>query len=77
MLETFILVGTIMSHDNVFSTVEFNLNPATNGAPAMAVLPNSAIPCNVEIGGKIYVVKLTKESLPAIQCAQEKTETHD
>ena len=71
MLETFILVGTILSHDGFFSTVEFNLNPATNGKPGLAILPNSAIPCDVKAGGKIYVVKLTKESLPAIQCVQE------
>lgn len=69
MLETFILVGTVLSHDGFFSTVEFNLNPATNGQPGLAVLPNSAIPCEVKIGRRIYVVKLTKDSIPAIQCA--------
>ncbi len=68
MLETFILVGTILSHDGFFSTVEFDLNPATNGQPGLAVLPNDAIPCGVEVGRKIYVVKLTKESIPTIQC---------
>ena len=67
MLETFVLVGTIMSHDAFFSTIEFDLNPATNGGPALAILPNNSIPCEVEDGKKIYVVKISKESVPVIQ----------
>ena len=34
-LSTFVLVGTIISHDSFLSTVEFNLNPATNGGPTI------------------------------------------
>ena len=47
-LKVFILVGTIDSHDGQFATVELNLNPATNGGPAMAVMPvPAAIPAPV------------------------------
>lgn len=56
-LKSFVLVGTILSHDNFLSTVEFTLNPATNGGPSIAVVPNSAIPCDVKIGKTIFVVK--------------------
>ena len=52
-LKSFVLVGTILSHDSLLSTVEFNLNPSTNGGPSVAVLPNSAIPCEVKVGKKI------------------------
>ena len=62
ILNSFILVGTILSHDPVFSTIEFNLNPATNGGPAIAIVPNVAIPCDIKIGKVIYVVK--DESMP-------------
>ena len=57
ILKSFVLVGVIVSHDDVLSTVEFNTNPAVNGGPAMAVMQNSAIPCKIEVGKKIYVVK--------------------
>jgi len=56
-LKSFVLVGVILSHDDVLSTVEFNTNPAVNGGPAIAVMQNSAIPCKIEVGKKIYVVK--------------------
>ena len=56
-LETFVLIGVIISHDDVLSTVEFDLNPAVNGGPALAVIQNSAIPCEIAVGKKIYVVK--------------------
>ena len=56
-LSSFVLVGTILSYDTMFSTVEFNLNPATNGGPSIAVLPNTAIPCEIKVGKTIYVVK--------------------
>ena len=67
-LSSFVLVGTIISHDAVLSTVEFNLNPATNGGPAIAVLQNSAIPCEVKVGRKIYVVKQEHETDAVITC---------
>ena len=56
-LTSFVLIGTVVSSDQFLSTVEFTLNPATNGGPSIAVLPNEAIPCKVEVGKKIYVVK--------------------
>ena len=57
VLNSFVLVGTILSHDAILATVEFDLNPSTNGGPAIAVLPNTAIPCAIKVGKKIYVVK--------------------
>ena len=71
-LSTFVLVGTIVSHDNFLSTVEFNLNPETNGGSSLAVLPNEAIPCKIEIGRTIYVVKNEKSEYPVISCEREK-----
>ena len=73
-LDTFLLVGTIISHDSFLSTVEFNLNPATNGGPSIAVLPNTAIPCEISVGKKIFVVKPTPEAVPVISCEKEKDE---
>ena len=67
-LNTFVLVGTILSSDAQLSTVEFNLNPATNGGPAIAVLQNSAIPCKAEVGKKIYVVKDENMEHAIISC---------
>ena len=68
VLESFVLVGIIISHDTQLSTVEFNLNPATNGGPAMAILQNSAIPCEVKVGRKVYVVKHENETTATITC---------
>ncbi len=68
ILNSFVLIGTILSHDAVFSTVEFNTNPATNGGPSIAVLPNTAIPCEAEVGKKIYVVKDENMKQPTITC---------
>ena len=70
-LETFVLIGTILSFDTVFSTVEFNINPAVNGGPSVAILPNYAIPCEVEVGKKIYVVKNKNQEQPVISCQLE------
>ena len=67
-LSTFVLIGTILSHDDVLSTVQFNLNPATNGGPAMAVLQNSAIPCEIKVGQKIYIVKDKNIEHAVISC---------
>ena len=68
MLSTFVLIGTILSHDDVLSTVEFNINPAVNGGPSIAVMQNSAIPCEVRVGKKIYVVKDKNMEHPTITC---------
>lgn len=72
ILETFVLVGTILSHDTYFSTVQFELNPALEGQAAIAVLPNNAIPCEVTPGRKIYVIKEKQQEYPVISCALEK-----
>jgi len=68
ILKSFVLVGVIVSHDDVLSTVEFNTNPAVNGGPAIAVMQTSAIPCDVEVGKKIYVVKDEKMEHAQITC---------
>ena len=62
------LVGTILSYDSVFSTVEFNLNPAVNGGPAIAIIVNAAIPCEIKVGKTIYVVKDEKMNASKITC---------
>lgn len=67
-LSSFVLIGTILSHDDVRATVEFNLNPAVNGGPSIAVLQNTAIPCDVEVGKKIYIVKNEHMDIPEISC---------
>ncbi len=71
MLSSFVLIGIIVSHDSQLSTVEFNLNPATNGGPAIGILQNSAIPCEVKVGKKIYVVKDEDMEHPVISCEVE------
>jgi hypothetical protein len=70
-LASFVLIGTILSTDSFLSTVEFNLNPATNGGPSIAVLPNKAIPCDIKIGKKIYIVKNDSQKIPVITCEKE------
>ena len=72
---SFVLIGTIMSHDSLLSTVEFNLNPAVNGGPAVAILQNSAIPCEVKVGQKIYVVKHEHEESAVISCEVQNDES--
>ena len=72
ILKSFVLVGTILSHDSLLSTVEFNLNPAVNGGPSIAVVPNSAIPCSIEVGKNIYVVKDEAMEYPQIVCEIDK-----
>ena len=71
-LKIFILVGTIDSHDGQFATVELNLNPATNGGPAMAVMPVAAFPCEVKEGNTFYVVKLSPVLDAVVICQKEK-----
>ena len=72
ILKSFVSVGTILSHDSLLSTVEFNLNPAVNGGPSIAVVPNSAIPCSIEVGKNIYVVKDEAMEYPQIVCEIDK-----
>ena len=74
-LSSFVLVGTIVSHDSLLSTVEFNMNPAVNGGPALAILQNSAIPCEVKVGQKIFVVKQENEDIATITCERQKNES--
>jgi len=71
VLKSFVLIGTIISHDAQLSTVEFNLNPATNGGPAIGILQNSAIPCEIKVGKKIYVVKDEAMDHAVISCEVE------
>ena len=75
VLTTFVLVGTIDSHDGQFATVELNLNPATIGGPAMAVMPVSAFPCEVKEGNTFYVVKLSAAQDSVIICHKEPDES--
>ena len=70
-LATFILVGTIDSHDGQFATVELNLNPATNAGPAMAVMPVAAFPCEIKEGDTFYVVKLSQLQDAVVVCKAE------
>ena len=70
-LTTFILVGMIDSHDAVFATVELNTTPASNGGPAIAVMPVAAFPCEIYEGKVFYVVKLHDEQDATIICQKE------
>ena len=70
-LTTFILVGTIDTHDAQFATVELNLNPATNAGPAMAVMPVAAFPCEIKEGDTFYVVKLSQLQDAVVVCKAE------
>ena len=73
-LATFILVGTIDSHDSQFATVELNMNPATNAGPAMAVMPVQAFPCKIKEGDTFYIVKLSEEADAFIICKEGSNE---
>ncbi|MBC8409279.1 MAG: hypothetical protein H8E12_11240 [Rhodobacteraceae bacterium] len=70
-LSTFVLVGTIISHDSVLTTIEFQTNPPSNGGPSIAVMPVEAIPCDIKIGTTIYVVKQEFQEVPTIICKKE------
>tara|TARA_R110000824_G_scaffold31704_4_gene102925 strand:+ start:1961 stop:2197 length:237 start_codon:yes stop_codon:yes gene_type:complete len=70
-LTSFVLIGTILSTDLFLTTVEFNLNPATNGGPSIAVLPNHSIPCEIKVGKKLYIVKEKHQEIPAITCEKK------
>ena len=71
ILKTFILVGVIDSYDANFATVELNTNPASNGPPAVAVVPVSAFPCEISEGKVFYVVKSHEDQDAVIVCQEE------
>jgi hypothetical protein len=73
-LATFILVGIVDTHDGQFATVELNLNPATNGGPAIAVMPVAAFPCEIKEGDTFYVVKLSQLEDAVIVCQKEQSD---
>ena len=75
VLTTFILVGMIDSHDAHFATVEISTNPASNGGPAIAVMPVSAFPCEIYEGKVFYVVKLSEMEDAVIVCQKEPDES--
>jgi hypothetical protein len=70
-LSSFVLVGTILSYDTQLATVEFNMNPALNGGPSLAVMQVSAIPCEVEVGRRVFIVKTEAQEVPTISCERE------
>ena len=70
-MTSFVLVGTILSYDAFLATVEFQINPPVNGGPSIAVMPVEAIPCEVEIGKKVYVVKYEEQETPTISCQKQ------
>ena len=70
-LSSFVLVGTILSHDAQLATVEFNMNPATNGGPSLAVLQVAAIPCEVKVGRRVFIVKTEADDIPTISCERD------
>ncbi|MHA2061119.1 MAG: hypothetical protein ACW963_02360 [Candidatus Sifarchaeia archaeon] len=62
------LIGVIDSFDPYFATVELNMNPATNGTPAQAIMPVSAFPCEIKEGQVFYVVKISEDADPVVVC---------
>tara|TARA_Y100000593_G_scaffold59273_1_gene109877 strand:- start:4413 stop:4667 length:255 start_codon:yes stop_codon:yes gene_type:complete len=70
VLTTFVLLGMVDSFDDHFATVELNTNPASNGGPAIAVMPVHAFPCEIYEGKVFYVVKLS-ELMDAVVICQE------
>ena len=75
LLTTFILVGVVDSYDAHFAKVEFNTNPASNGGPAMAVMPIRAFPCVNEEGQVFFVAKLHEDQPATIICYEEPNES--
>ena len=67
----FVLIGTIMSFDSFLATVEFQTNPPVNGGASLAVMPIDAIPCEIEVGKKVYVVKYEEQETPTISCGKQ------
>ncbi len=73
-MTNFVLVGTILSFDAFLATVEFQTNPPVNGGPSLAVMPVEAIPCKIEIGKKVYIVKHENQEIPTIACEKQEKE---
>ena len=73
-LTSFVLVGTILSFDTFFTTIEFQTNPPSNGGGSIAIMPLNAIPCDIKVGNTIYVVKQELQEVPVITCKKEKHE---
>ena len=71
LLSTFVLTGVVDSTDEVFATVEINLNPPIEQA-SMAIVPVTAFPCEIKEGTKFYILKLTEQDLPVIICGEHK-----
>ncbi len=75
LLSTFILVGVVDSFDAHFATVEFTTNPASNGPPAVAVVPVRAFPCEIKEGQVFFVAKLHEDQPATIICHEEADES--
>jgi len=71
VLTTFILLGMVDSFDDHFATVELNTNPASNGGPAIAVMPVNAFPCEIYEGKVFYVVKLSELTDAVVICQED------
>ena len=67
LLTTFVLIGTVDSKDDLFATVEINMNPQTEQV-GHAVMPIHAFPCVIDEGDIFYILKLTEETVPVIIC---------
>lgn len=74
-LATFVLIGTVDSMDSQFATVEINYNPATLQPAAMAVLPVSAFPCEIEEGDNFYILKTDPNKPATILCIYDEGNT--
>ena len=70
-LTTFVLLGMVDSFDDHFATVELNTNPASNGGPAIAVMPVNAFPCEIYEGKVFYVVKLSELTDAVVICQED------
>ena len=70
-LTTFVLLGMVDSFDKHFATVELNTNPASNGGPAIAMMPVNAFPCEIYEGKVFYVVKLSELTDAVIICQED------
>lgn len=71
VLTTFVLLGMVDSFDDHFATVELNTNPASNGGPAIAVMPVNAFPCEIYEGKVFYVVKLSELTDAVVICQED------
>ena len=70
-LKSFVLIGTVISHDSFLATVSFDMNPKQSGGPSIAILPINAIPCKVVVGKKVYVIKEESQEIPIISCEKD------